>query len=51
MKISIQGTFEAQTDSLRELILRLAIRLKQMAHSDEPEKLKDGWDGKVEIVE
>lgn len=51
MKLSITGIFDAKTDSLKEAILRLSIRLKQMAHNDEPAMGKDGWDGKVEIVE
>lgn len=50
MKIAINGTFEAPGDSIKDVLLRLAIRLKQMAHSDEPERSKDGWQGTVEIV-
>lgn len=50
MKLAINGVFEAPTESMREALLRLSIRLKQMAHSDEPERAKDGWQGTVEII-
>jgi hypothetical protein len=51
MRIEINGTFDSPGDNVRDALLRLAIRLKQMAFRDEPDTRKDGWKGDIKIVE